>query len=71
MVNVMAIFGELERRVIGQTQSRRPTRTWGRKALSSAATATVAALIIATAGVIVRSSPGWTSRPFHRCCSSC
>jgi hypothetical protein len=35
-------------------ESRRPTRTWGRKALSSAATATVAALIVATAGVIVQ-----------------
>jgi hypothetical protein len=36
------------------TQSRRPTRTWGRTAQSSAATATVAALIVATAGVIVQ-----------------
>jgi uncharacterized membrane protein len=36
------------------TQSRRPTRTWGRTTLSSAATATVAALIVATAGVIVQ-----------------
>jgi hypothetical protein len=36
------------------TRSRRPTRTWGRTALSSAATATVAALIVSTAGVIVQ-----------------
>ena len=35
-------------------ESRRPTRTWGWKALSSAATATVAALIVTTAGVVVQ-----------------